>query len=183
MTQGTQRLVAIEGVDGAALVKAARSLAEATKDERPHVSSWDASGLFGEVAVADVGSGTPSPRTLILLYAADVAFRVRQDVRPALAAGRLVIVSPWIETAMAFGRAAGIDEAWLASIFSFAPRPCSIQVAGTTSAREGHHRQGFVEFACRQTLGDRPVERARLVRRTAAFLSERRPDDGLVPGP
>ena len=51
--------------------------------------------------------GAPSARTLLLLYAADLAFRLRWQIRPALAEGRTVVAAPYVDTAVAFGRAAG----------------------------------------------------------------------------
>ena len=54
----------------------------------------------------------PSPTTppanpllgrLLLLYAADLAFRLRWEIRPALAEGYTVVAAPYVETAVAFG--------------------------------------------------------------------------------
>ena len=171
MTRMTERLAAIDGINGAAISKAARSLAAARKAERPAISMWDASGILGEVAVADVGAGQPSARTLLLLYAADLAFRLRGDIRPALAAGRLVVVAPYVSTAVAFGRAADIDPDWLADIFSFAPVPATHQLVDSPPVRAVSGRRGFVEFGCQQILGDPPgAARLELLDRTAAHL-------------
>src|SRR5204863_7343087 len=90
---------------------------------RGGISRWDASGVFQDLAVADSGAGAPSPRTLLLLYAADLAFRLRWQIRPALSEGRTVVAAPYVETAMAFGRAAGLPPGWLINLFRFAPRP------------------------------------------------------------
>ena len=65
--------------------------------------------MFQELAVADEAAGAPSARTLLLLYAADLAFRLRWQIRPALAEGRTVVAAPYVDTAMAFGRAAGLE--------------------------------------------------------------------------
>ena len=53
---------------------------------------------------------TASPRTLLLLYAADLAFRLRWEIRPALDAGQTVIAAPYLDTAFAFGRACGLSR-------------------------------------------------------------------------
>src|SRR5262245_41184789 len=85
------RLMALDGTGGAALLAAARkALAAMPPAARGGISLWDASGVFAELAMADVDAGRPSPRTLLLLYAADLAFRIRWEIGPTLAAGRVV---------------------------------------------------------------------------------------------
>ena len=174
MRRPTERLIAIDGVNGGALTSAARAVAAANRAQRPNISAWDASGIFGEVMLANVGAGDPSARTLLLLYAADLAFRVRWDVTPALAAGRLVIVAPYIDTAIAFGRAAGLDEGWLSDMFNFAPLAGTSQRVKTASAHTVSERTGFVEFGSRMVLGEHAGEaRTALLKRTATILSAR----------
>jgi thymidylate kinase len=171
VSRATDRLVAIDGVNSGALAASARELATLNRQHRAAISRWDASGIFGEVALADVGSGEPSARTLLLLYAADLAFRLRWEVRPALAAGRMVIVTPYVDTAVAFGRAAGIDPEWLADMFGFAPRPGVRQLVSAPAARSISHRKGFVEFGCRQVLGEHAgAARLELIKRTELSL-------------
>ena len=116
------------------------------------ISRWDASGIFGDIEAAGPDVDRPSARTLLLLYAADLAFRLRWEIEPALAEGRRVIVAPYVDTAVALGRASGLDEAWLRTIFQFAPPATERRyVEGTpASAKAG---QGFVEFACRRMAG------------------------------
>src|SRR5262249_50080316 len=94
-------------------------------------------------------AGHPSVRTLLLLYAADLAFRLRWEIRPALAEGRSVVAAPYVDTAGAFGRAAGIDPAWLTNLFLFAPRPTARRFVGGIAVRSGR-RGGFVEFGFAQ---------------------------------
>ena len=146
MTARKPAFTAVDGIDGAAIVAAARTaLASIDREARGGISHWDASGLFGEAAVAGDEAGRPSARTLLLLYAADLAFRLRWEIRPALAEGRGVVAAPYVDTAVAFGRAAGIERAWLANLFQFAPRPNQRRFADEAArSRRGH---GFVEFA------------------------------------
>ena len=80
------------------------------RQRRGGISSWDASGIFGEVVVAEESAGLPSARTLLLLYAADLAFRLRWEIKPALAEGLIVVAVPYVDTAIAFGRAAGLER-------------------------------------------------------------------------
>jgi thymidylate kinase len=100
---GPGRLIAVDGVNGRVVRDAARELARDHHRRRGAVSSWDASGIFDEVELADDDGTPPSVRTLLLLYAADLAFRLRWEIRPALVEGRIVIAAHYVETAIAFG--------------------------------------------------------------------------------
>jgi thymidylate kinase len=159
-------LVAIDGVNGLALETAARMLARENRKRRAAVSGWDASGIFGELMVAEEAAGLPSARTLLLLYAADLAFRLRWEVKPALAQGRMIIVAPYVNTAIAFGRAAGLDARSLGEIFAFAPAPDEIRIIDAAASRSLSDRTGFVEFGCEQLLGasSKAIRRDLLVR-------------------
>ena len=92
MTTAPGTLVAIDGVNGAAVETSARTLAREHKKQRAAVSAWDASGIFGELMVAEEEAGLPSARTLILLYAADGKKLSKRDrsetVRAMRAEGR-----------------------------------------------------------------------------------------------
>ena len=162
-------LIAIDGLDGAALLTAAR---EALRARGPGgISRWDASGVFQDLAVADAEAGLPSARTLLLLYAADLAFRLRWQIRPALAEGRTVVAAPYVNTAIAFGRAAGLKAGWLESLFRFAPRPAERQVVLPRAARRIAAQDGFVGFGCdRITSRAGGRTRRQMINETAAHL-------------
>lgn len=85
------------------------------------VSPWDASGAFYDILNGPRGLPSLSPRALVLLYAADLSFRLRWQILPALEEGTTVIASPYVETAIAFGRAAGLPQTWLREVLRFAP--------------------------------------------------------------
>jgi hypothetical protein len=140
------RLIALDGVNAAALTKAARSLATANRRQRAGISMWGASGIFDELKVASPDAGTPSPRTLLLLYAADLAFRLRWEIRPALEEGRTVIAAPYVSTATALGQAAGLDATWLTDLFYFAPPAAEHYVVDPARVTHIAEREGFVEF-------------------------------------
>jgi len=147
-------LISVDGVNGAAVKATAREALRAIgRARRGGISVWDASGLFEELAVADEEAGTPSPRTLLLLFAADLAFRLRWEIEPALAEGKVVIAAPYIETAVAFGRATGISAGWLANLFGFAPRPGDRRYIDTAPPRAVSDREGFVEFCSERVAG------------------------------
>jgi hypothetical protein len=164
------RLISLDSASGSALATAAHALR--TDGYRgAGVSEWDASGIFGELDAADGEGGAPSARVLMLLYAADLAFRLRWEIRPAMEEGRTVIAAPYLSTAIAFGRAAGLPAAWLRHLFRFAPRPDEARRA-TGHPGKAHH-QGFVEFACKQIAGARTgLFRDQLMRRAAAYLKQ-----------
>jgi hypothetical protein len=171
MSRPTDRLIAIDGVNGNAMAAAAKHLIAAEKKHRVGVSYWDASGIFGEVVVAEDSAGRPSARTLLLLYAADLAFRLRWEIRPALDEGLLVVAVPYVETAMAFGRAAGLDADWLSDVFAFAPKAGQRKLIAAPAARSISDRKGFVEFGCQQITGAHSgPPRRLLMRRTGSHL-------------
>lgn len=153
----TPELIAVDGIDPAALLTEARlALGRA---RRGGISKWDASGVFDDLAVADESAGAPSARTLLLLYAADLAFRLRWQIRPALAEGRVVVAAPYVDTALAFGRAAGLQPGWLNNLFSFAPRPKQRRLAYARDPRLVAVGDGFVGFSCTHMIA--PVGRTR----------------------
>ncbi len=166
------RLIALDGINGGALDAAARALGNEHRDERSCVSVWYASAIFNEVLLATVGAGDPSARTLILLYASDLAYRINAEVRPALEAGRLVIAAPYVDTAIAFGYAAGLEDTWVAEVLGFAPPPDSREIVDSPRSG-GLDTKGFVEFCGRQLHGDNDKARLDLLKQAAARLKNR----------
>lgn len=118
-------LIALEGSDSAGLSRAAEVLHDALSDRKVSVlvSRWDASGLFADIVSAPRAQRDVSPRTLLLLYAADLAFRLRWQIHPALEEGHVVVAVPHVLTATTFGMAAGLPVEWLEALFRFAPAP------------------------------------------------------------
>jgi hypothetical protein len=171
MKRPIDRLVAIDGVNGSAMLAAARTRLVAEKRRRVGISYWDASGIFGEVVVAEDAAGQPSARTLLLLYAADLAFRLRWEIKPAIEEGLLVVAVPYVDTALAFGKAAGLESTWLADMFAFAPRAGDRRLVSAPAARSISDRKGFVEFGCQQIAGAHSgPPRRLLMRRTGSNL-------------
>jgi thymidylate kinase len=140
MTVRKGRLIAVEGHCGPAVAAAARSLARELRGTTGcGVSAWDASGIFTELAAAEAGIAGPSARTLTLLYAADLAFRLRWHIAPALEAGESVVAAPYIESAKALSVAAGLPRRWLDELFAFAPKP---HICYRVNARQLRERSG-----------------------------------------
>jgi len=117
------RLIAVDGSRGKDVTVAAGDLLAALKRDGTDcaVSRWDASGLFTDLAEGGRIDRDVSIRTLSLVYAADLAFRLRWEIRPVLEAGGVVIAAPYIDTAVAFGTICGLDEEWLRQLMRFAP--------------------------------------------------------------
>jgi hypothetical protein len=142
------RLIAIDGT-GPSLAAAARDLARTLREATGSggVSAWDASGIFTDLAAADPHVAVASARTLTLLYAADLAFRVRWHIAPALDAGETVVAVPYIETAKALSIAAGVPKRWLNELFAFAPKPSMCYRAPTARGRvRDSGRAGYSEW-------------------------------------
>jgi hypothetical protein len=116
------------------------------------VSQWDASNIFFELGRRDPEQHPPlSPRTLLLLYAADLAFRLRWEILPALKEGRHVLAAPYVQSAIAFGRAAGLPQQWLVSLFGFAAKPQACYRVKAVERRSDWIEEpsdGFLEFCC-----------------------------------
>jgi len=159
-TRPPARLIAVDGSRGADLVKSADRLAAALRARGVDcvISRWDASGLFGELAQSSE-RGAASPRSLALVYAADLAFRLRWEIRPALAAGVVVIAAPYRETAVALGATCGLPEPWLRELFRFAPAPdlqCLARERKVDRGWKPRFDRGFAEYCAAVFEGSAP---------------------------
>jgi hypothetical protein len=116
-------LIAIDGVHGPDVARAAARLQDSLRAKKVpcSVSRWDASGLFSDVLSAPASVRDVSPRTLLLLYAADLAFRLRWEIMPAREQGVIVVAVPYVTTAVTFGLANGLSSDWLRTLLRFAP--------------------------------------------------------------
>lgn len=146
------RLIAIEGNGPNVTGEAKRALrAYKQRGLKTGISQFDASNLFYELRQGDPSLAKPSPRILVLLYASDLVFRLRWEIEPALAEGHHVVAAPYVETALAFGRAAGLPRKWLAELFSFAPKPADcfrIPAEPNGAPWMGKASSGFIEICC-----------------------------------
>src|SRR5215208_1486836 len=163
-------LIALEGSGGRSMALAVRQverkLRRGDADGAAGVSVWDGSAIFFQIARGPRSPGL-SPRALVLLYASDLAFRLRWQIRPALAEGAIVVAAPYLETPIAFGLATGIPRAWLDAVFRFAPPPaCCYRVTDRTIPvnRRGAPADSFLEFCFAQLRNHRgawPIEELR----------------------
>jgi hypothetical protein len=152
------RLVAIDGSRGRDVSHAAEALAAEVREQGAAclISRWDASGLFGELAQADDQQRHISARTLALVFAADLAFRLRWEIRPALEAGHVVIAAPYVDTAVTLAMASGLTEQWLRDVLRFAPQAKTRCLSRERKAGRGWKPRldrGYPEY-CAAMLGD-----------------------------
>jgi hypothetical protein len=177
-TAGKGRLIAVEGARGHDVRDAAAELwhrLEARK-VRGGVSNWDASGIFSDLRAEKRKHLSLSPRTLVLLYAADLVFRLRWQIRPALDQGQVIIAAPYVETAVALGVAGGVSRSWLTKLLAFAPAPDAcyrIKERGKASRSKGRPLDGYVEF-CAAILAHpaAPAAPSALRQQVVAYLEE-----------
>ncbi len=155
------RLIAVDGTHGGRVSEVAAALHDGFS--RRHVpcgiSRWDASGLFGDVIGAPIGDRRVSPRTLLLLYAADLAFRLRWEIQPGLEQGLTIVAAPYTATAIGFGVASGLPGPWLESLFRFAPVPARSLILRDRKSEGGWQRKparGWCE--CCAALLDRTAQ-------------------------
>lgn len=170
-TQSPARLIALDGSRGADLTKSAERLAAELRERGLTcvISRWDASGLFGELAQNDQRS-TASARTLSLVYAADLAFRLRWEITAALKDGAVVIAAPYVETAIAFGVVRGLPEQWLRELLRFAPEPDVQGLACERKLDRGwkpRFDRGYPEYCAALTA---PAEPRRLPKKLRASV-------------
>jgi hypothetical protein len=168
------RLIAIDGSRDKDTDRAAAALVDALKAKRVEcaVSRFDASGIFGDLAAAR-GNRQISARTLTLVYAADLAFRLRWEIRPVLDAGGVVIAAPYVETAVAFGTACGLREDWIRELLRFAPKPSLRARAEERKINKGWKPRldrGFAEYSAGMLEASSPQPASKSARREAVAI-------------
>jgi thymidylate kinase len=171
------RLIAVEGTRGREVQAAAADVWRRFRiqDARGGISRWDASGIFSELRLGKRRHLSLSPRPIGLLYAADLAFRLRWEIRPALDQGQVIVAAPYVETAVAFGVATGLPLSWLTRLFGFAPPPDACYRIKETRKASGKMKRsdGVVEFGL-AVLADvlTPADLARTAPAMVAHLEE-----------
>lgn len=171
------RLIAVEGSRGKETAAAAAAVSAALKKAgvASAISRFDASGLFGELAAAR-GDRQISTRTLTLVYAADLAFRLRWEIRPVLEAGGVVIAVPYLETAVAFGVSSGLSEEWIRELLRFAPTPTLRTRTAERKLNRGWKPRldrGYAEYCAAMLEGSAPELATKRARRDAVALLDR----------
>jgi len=139
------QLLSLDVIDGRDALPAAKKILKGRNGDTG-ISTWDASSIFFEMHGLEIGD-KPSPRTLVLLYAADVFFRLRWQILPALEEGKCVVAVPYVETGFALAAVAGLPRRWVSEVFRFAPKPQdSFRLNGPSSPKLAAPTTGFIEF-------------------------------------
>jgi dTMP kinase len=118
-------LIAAEGLDGSGKSAGLDALGRwlERKGRRVHLVTWEPSRLVARASGAPRGRQILTPRVAALLGAAEVADRITRDVRRPLARGDVVLADRYAWTAVAREVARGLDPAWAAALYRFAPPP------------------------------------------------------------
>ncbi len=119
-------LIAIEGIDGAGKTTLARGLAHELNQRgiEPLLTKEPTNGPHGTALRQSATTGRLSPADELKLFIADRREHVEQLLRPALDAGRVVILDRYYFSNAAYQGAAGLDAAEiLAQNEAFAPKP------------------------------------------------------------
>jgi dTMP kinase len=122
------RLIVIEGTDGVGRSTQIERLKRwlEVKGYGVVTTGWTRSSLM-EKAISEAKSGhTLNIHTYSLLYAADFADRLENEIIPAMRAGFIVLADRYIYTAFARSAVRGADRTWIRQLFGFALQPDAI---------------------------------------------------------
>ncbi|GAA5226092.1 hypothetical protein GCM10025778_06230 [Paeniglutamicibacter antarcticus] len=148
-TQNAGRFIVFEGGDGAGKSTQAAMLADTLRSNGHTVLLTREPGgtQIGEkirALVLDHGQGTVDARTEALMYAAARAAHVEQVIRPALAAGTMVICDRFVDSSLAYqgiGRALGEDAVRLINDFATGGLCPDLTVLLDVSPADGRSRR------------------------------------------
>lgn len=118
-------LIAAEGLDGSGKSAGLDALGRwlERKGRRVHLVVWEPSRLVARAAAAPRGRQVLTPRVAALLAASEAADRIAREIQRPLARGDVVLADRYAWTGVAREVARGVDPAWAAALYRFAPRP------------------------------------------------------------
>ncbi len=122
------KLIVIEGTDGVGRSTQIEDLRRwlEVKGYGVITTGWTRSPLMGQ-AINEAKSGhTLNVNTYSLMYAADFADRLENEIIPALKAGFIVLADRYTYTAFARSVVRGADRGWIHQVFGFALEPDAI---------------------------------------------------------
>ena len=88
-----------------------------------HLVRWEPSRVVAWASAAPRGRQILTPRVAALLAASDAADRVTGEIRRPLQRGDIVLADRYAWTAVAREVARGLEPAWVAALYRFAPPP------------------------------------------------------------
>lgn len=118
-------LIAAEGLDGSGKSAGLDALGRwlERKGRRVHLVTWEPSRVVARAAAAPRGRQVLTPRVAALLAASEAADRFAREIRPPLVRGDVVLADRYAWTGVAREVARGLDPAWAAALYRFAPPP------------------------------------------------------------
>lgn len=118
-------LVVVEGTDGSGKSTQIDLLKRAIEDKSygVMVSEWKTSRLIANVIDDAKDRNLLNATTFSLLYAADFADRLENQIIPALKSGFIVLLDRYYYTALARDVVRGQDAEWIKNLYDFAPQP------------------------------------------------------------
>jgi dTMP kinase len=121
-------LVVLEGIDGSGRSTHVRLLEDALRYSGRAVTrtSLGTSAIAGDPIRRAKRDRRAGPVETTLLYAADIAERIEQQILPALGAGLVVLADRYVYTPMARAEARGLERHWLDETFGFAVAPDAV---------------------------------------------------------
>lgn len=118
-------LIVIEGTDGSGKSTQLELLKRSIQDKSygVMVSEWKTSRLIAKVIDDAKERNLLNATTYSLLYAADFADRLENQIIPALKSGFIVLLDRYYYTALARDVVRGQDINWVKNLYDYAPEP------------------------------------------------------------
>ncbi|MEU4792159.1 dTMP kinase [Micromonospora tulbaghiae] len=91
--------------------------------ERVVKTAWNSSPPLGASIGRLKSENRVGPLAMVLMEAADLAYRFEEGLRNALSAGGVVVADRWFYSTIVRAVPRGVDEQFVRSCFAFAPRP------------------------------------------------------------
>ncbi|MGW9438637.1 dTMP kinase [Streptomyces sp. NPDC055607] len=121
----TGLLITLDGPGGVGKSTAHQALVEALNlaGHHTHAATQPPHSTFGKTLRTLGGAGTLSGRALALAVAADRHHQLDSEIRPALAAGRTVVLDRYLPSTLVLQRKDGVDPEFLLTINEGVPVP------------------------------------------------------------
>ncbi len=118
-------LIVLEGTDGVGKSTQVKLLKDFVENECYGCvsSEWKTSRLISDVINEAKDRNLLNTTTFSLLYAADYADRLENEIIPALKAGFVVILDRYVYTAYVRDSVRGHDINWVKNLYNYAPKP------------------------------------------------------------
>lgn len=94
-----------------------------TEGYRVFFTQWNSSALVKRATTRGKNQQLLTPTTFSLIHATDFADRYERQILPLLRAGHIVLADRYIYTAFARDVVRGVDQEWVAQLYSFAVHP------------------------------------------------------------